>query len=88
MEETRPHLTKALLIFIHANVHDFSEKGCGVVFIAIFFCTVYVDMSQAKQAYLSVRLNTKSDMDRRWSIRITQISCWSPGLGNYLVSHD
>ncbi|XP_029830201.2 uncharacterized protein LOC8024144 [Ixodes scapularis] len=41
---------------------------------------MYVDMSQAKQAYLSVRLNTKSDMDRRWSIRITQISCWSPGL--------
>lgn len=45
------------------------------------FVSVYVDVSQTKQAILSVRLNAETAVERRWSIRVTQISCWSPGLG-------
>lgn len=41
---------------------------------------MYVDVSQTKQAILSVRLSASKEMERRWSIRITQVSCWSPNL--------
>ncbi|XP_077529226.1 uncharacterized protein LOC144141558 [Haemaphysalis longicornis] len=41
---------------------------------------MYVDVSQTKQAILSVRLSSSTEMERRWSIRVTQVSCWSPNL--------
>ncbi|KAK8780420.1 hypothetical protein V5799_018237 [Amblyomma americanum] len=41
---------------------------------------MYVDVSQTKQAILSVRLSARTEMERRWSIRITQVSCWSPNM--------
>ncbi|XP_075531423.1 uncharacterized protein LOC142564335 [Dermacentor variabilis] len=41
---------------------------------------MYVDVSQTKQAVLSVRLSARTEMERRWSIRITQVACWSPNM--------
>ncbi|KAH7933803.1 hypothetical protein HPB49_017378 [Dermacentor silvarum] len=41
---------------------------------------MYIDVSQSKQAVLSVRLSARTEMERRWSIRITQVACWSPTM--------
>ncbi|KAH7939547.1 hypothetical protein HPB52_013665 [Rhipicephalus sanguineus] len=41
---------------------------------------MYVDVSQTKQAILTVRLSARTERERRWSIRITQVSCWSPTM--------
>ncbi|KAH6923979.1 hypothetical protein HPB50_010115 [Hyalomma asiaticum] len=41
---------------------------------------MYVDVSQTRQAILSVRLNARLEIERRWTIRIAQVSCWSPLL--------
>ncbi|KAL1425626.1 hypothetical protein MTO96_019049 [Rhipicephalus appendiculatus] len=41
---------------------------------------MYVDVSQSKTAMLTVRLSARTERERRWNIRITQVSCWSPTM--------
>ncbi|KAL3183555.1 hypothetical protein MRX96_033663 [Rhipicephalus microplus] len=41
---------------------------------------MYVDVSQSKQAILTVRLSARAERDRKWEIHITQVSCWSPNM--------
>ncbi|XP_064488482.1 uncharacterized protein LOC135400576 [Ornithodoros turicata] len=41
---------------------------------------MYVDVSLTAQALLAIQMSPQKQFSRRWSIRITQISCWSPTL--------